>query len=162
MLETAKHDTERRLDGLSQLQAQMTFRFSVLSKLLDRQMTDIAKQVDLSLTAYRALATIAAFGAISAADLCRYTGYDKAAISRHLAALESAGLIVTSPDPMHRRRKMLSLTLAGEKRIAAARPLVEARRKALSDQITPQEEAVFLSVIDKLATHVDRSLTETS
>jgi len=66
----------------------MTFRFSVLSKLLDRQMAVIAAEFGLSLAAYRALATIAAFDETTAADLVRYTSYDKAALSRTVVELE--------------------------------------------------------------------------
>ena len=120
-------------------------------------MSEIAKAHDLSLGAYRALVTIEAFGQLSAADLCRYTGYDKAAISRHLADLQQAELIETRPDPDHGRRKLLSVSDAGRARIEAARPAVEDRRAGLSAQLAPGEEAVFLRVIDKLATYVDRT-----
>ena len=154
MLESAKTDHRRALDGITQLQAQMTFRFSVLSKLLDRQMADIAARFDLSLAAYRALATIDAFSETTAADLVRYTGYDKAAMSRTVVELERKSLIDVRTDPNHGRRKILSLKGAGHDLIADAAPLVEARRDGLSAQLTDEEERIFLRAIEKLATHV--------
>ena len=158
MLESAKHDHLTKLDGISQLQAQMTFRFSVLAKLLDRQMAAIARDHDLSLIGYRALVTIDAFGSVSAADLCRYTAYDKAAVSRVLTELQSARLIEIHADPKHRRRKLLTITALGLDRINAARPAVDARRAALSAALSPEDEAIFLRVIDRLAAHVDQTL----
>jgi len=133
MLESAKTQHENALNGISRLQAQMTFRFSVLSKLLDRQMTGIAADLGLSLIAYRALATIDAFGEATAADLVRYTGYDKAALSR---------------------------AIRGDAVLARAAPVVEARRKSLSSALSDEEEAVFLRSIEKLAAHVSQDLDQ--
>lgn len=132
----------------------MTFRFSVLSKLLDRQMSDIAGQFGISLGGYRALATIAAFEEATAADLVRYTGYDKAALSRTVVELGKLDLIETRTDPNHGRRKILSLSEKGHGMLAKAAPLVEARRNGLSAQLTDEEERVFLRAIEKLAAHV--------
>jgi len=159
MLESAKTDHRRALDGISQLQAQMTFRFSVLSKLLDRQMSDIAGDFGLSLAAYRALATIAAFGETAAADLVRYTGYDKAAISRTVVELDKLGLIDVRTDPNHGRRKILRVSDTGQGLLTTAAPLVEARRDGLSAQLTDEEERVFLRAIEKLAAHVADDLS---
>lgn len=154
MLESAKSEHQRALDGISQLQAQMTFRFSVLSKLLDRQMTGIAASFGVSLVSYRALVTIDAFGEATATDLVRYTGYDKAAISRTLVELERLGLVHVAMDPNHGRRKILTVTAGGRALIGQAAPLVEARRDGLSEQLTDEEERVFLRAIEKLAAHV--------
>lgn len=158
MLENAKFDHERAIDGISQLQAQMTFRFSVLSRLLDQQMTVIAADFGLSLGAYRGLVTIDAFGEMTSADLVRYTGYDKAAVSRQVKELRDLGLISMVDDPNHGRRKLLTVTDGGALLLAKAAPSVEARRAALSDQLTDKEEAVFLHAIEKLAAYVSDQL----
>lgn len=154
MLELAKSDHQRALQGIEALQTQMTFRFSVLAKLLDQQMAGIAAANGLSLGAYRALATIEAFGQITAADLTRMTAYDKAAVSRQVAELASQGLVTVTQDPDHGRRKILALTDAGCARMDGARPAVEARRAGLSEALEPAEEQHFLNAIEKLATHV--------
>ena len=132
----------------------MTFRFSVLSKLLDRQMAGIAAEFGLSLAAYRALATIAAFDETTAADLVRYTSYDKAALSRTVVELEKLELIEVRNDPSHGRRRILSVTPQGHDLLGKAAPRVEARRDGLSAQLTDEEERVFLRAIEKLAAHV--------
>jgi len=118
----------------------MTFRFSVLSKLLDRQMAGIAAEFGLSLAAYRALATIAAFDETTAADLVRYTSYDKAALSRTVVELEKLELIEVRNDPSHGRRRILSVTPQGHDLLGKAAPRVEARRDGLSAQLTDEEE----------------------
>ena len=162
MLESARSDHARALSGIAQLQTQMTFRFSVLSKLLDRQMAEIAARFDLSLIAYRALVTIDAFETATAADLVRYTGYDKAALSRVLSDLQADGLVASEDDPGHGRRKILRVTDAGQARIAAAQPDVEARRDGLSACLTEDEERLFQSAIEKLASHVAAELADTT
>jgi len=100
------------------------------------------------------LATIAAFEEATAADLVRYTGYDKAALSRTVVELGKLDLIETRTDPNHGRRKILSLSEKGHGMLAKAAPLVEARRNGLSAQLTDEEERVFLRAIEKLAAHV--------
>lgn len=154
MLRDAKSEHQRHLDGIEALQAQMTFRVSVLSKLLDQQMAQLASEVDLSLGAYRALATIEAFGQLTAADLARYTAYDKGAVSRQVGELSAGGLIRVIPDPGHGRRKILSLTPEGMDRLLAIRPKVEARRANLSAVLGPDEEQAFLNAIEKLGTYM--------
>lgn len=154
MLEIAKQDHMRSVDGIERLQAQMTFRFSVLSKLLDRQMATIAAEFGLSLGAYRGLAAIDAFGEITAAELVRYTGYDKAGVSRQIAELRAKELVAVTEDPDHGRRKLIKVAPEGAKLLRQVAPVVAARRDKLSAQLTSDEEAIFLRSIEKLAAHV--------
>lgn len=154
MLTDAKTHHLRAADGIDLLQSQVTFRISVLSKLLDQDMADIAAQHGLSLAGYRTLATIQAFGVLTAADIIRYTAYDKAAISRTLADLDQAGLIKVSQDPDHGRRKLLELLPAGADLLAAAKPAVDARRDRLSSVLDADEEQAFKAAIEKLTTLV--------
>ena len=154
MLTDAKSHHLRQADGIDLLQSQLTFRVSVLSKLLDQEMSDIAAAHGLSLAGYRTLATIQAFGVLTAADIIRYTAYDKAAISRTLADLAGAGLIDVSQDPEHGRRKLLQLTREGDAVLAAAKPAVDARRDRLAAVLDPAEEHAFQTAIEKLTTLV--------
>ena len=154
MLTDAKTHHLRQADGIDLLQSQLTFRISVLSKLLDQDMADIASAHGLSLAGYRTLATIQAFGVLTAADIIRYTAYDKAAISRTLAELAKSGLIDVSQDPDHGRRKLLQLTQAGETVLKDAKPAVDARRDRLADVLNPDEERAFQTAIEKLTTLV--------
>lgn len=156
MLSDTKSDLQRSMDGIETLQSQLTFRISVLSKLLDQQMAAIAADHDLSLGAYRALATIQAFGQLTAADLTRYTAYDKAMVSRHVSELSARALIDVRQDPAHGRRKLLRLTQAGQQKLKAARPAVDARRANLSSVLTPEEEGVLIAAIEKLSSHLTR------
>ncbi len=158
MLEITQAKAQRTLMGINALQSQMTFRFSVLSKLLDKQMAQIAADHDLTLAAYRTIATVQAFGELSAADLVRYTGYDKGVLSRTIATLTDSGLLTSQADPAHGLRKILKLTQAGAARLEAARPAVEARREALSNVLGPEAETAFLNAIETLVTHLDQEL----
>jgi len=106
------------------------------------------------------VATIDAFGEATAAELVRYTGYDKAALSRTISELQKGGFVSVRMDPSHGRRKILSSTEKGDAVIAAATPVVEARRESLSSALSDEEEAVFLRSIEKLAAHVSQDLDQ--
>lgn len=139
------------------LQAQMTFRLSVLSKLLDRQMADIAARQGLGLIGYRLLATAQAFGPLTAADLGRHTCYDKAAVSRAVSDLENKGWFEGAADPTHGRRRILRLTPAGQAQLDAAHPAVTARREALASVLDAKQEAALAQALDALLTHLDQA-----
>lgn len=159
MLANAKEAHLKSVSGIESLQDQLTFRVSVLSKLLDRQMAGIASKQGLNLLEYRLLATTQAFGTLTAADLVRYTGYDKAAVSRTVSQLSEAGLMTVETDPAHGRRKLLQLSPAGAAKLSAAAPDVEARRKNLSAQLSSHEEETFRTAIEKLAACVADDLS---
>lgn len=160
MLESAEKSHQRNLTGISRLKSQLTFRISVLSKLLDRQMAEIAAREGLSLGAYRMLATIDAFETLTAADLVRYTAYDKGAVSRLLAELDARGLVEGTIDPNHGRRKLLVLTATGHSTLIGLEPLVHSRRDRISAQLTAEEERHLTNAIEKLATYLSDSLPD--
>lgn len=160
MLEAAEISHQRNLDGISRLKSQLTFRISVLSKMLDRQMAEIAAIENLSLGAYRMLATIDAFETLTAADLVRYTAYDKGAVSRLLAELDARGLIESKADPAHGRRKLIALTASGTNVLKALEPHVLSRRDQISTQLGPTDERQFAAAIEKLATYLSDSLAD--
>lgn len=59
------------------------------------------------------------------ADVLALTGLDKMHVSQILARLERDGLIARAAGSADQRAKVLTLTAAGEDRLAAALPLVE-------------------------------------
>ena len=55
----------------------------------------------------------------TAADLCRALDMDKAHLSRVLARLRGAGLVLAEPSPRHAKHRLLSLSAAGQEAFAS-------------------------------------------
>jgi len=67
----------------------------------------------VGITDWRIMAMLASEAWISAGRICSATGLDKAAVSRSLRILESAGLIDIRPDQADQRRQSVALTRKG-------------------------------------------------
>lgn len=67
---------------------------------------------------FRLLAALEEHGPASQADLGRQTGIDRSDVTAALTELDGRGLVRRSVDPENRRRKIVALTAAGERRLA--------------------------------------------
>jgi DNA-binding MarR family transcriptional regulator len=151
---------ERALDGIGKLESLLSFRLAVMQRLLDRQMARILERHSLSLPAYRVLITIEAFDEIAAADLVRLVAVDKGQISRCCRELLSTGLITSRPDPRSARRKLLRLSETGAATLAALKPDVDARNKALDAELDAAERTALDRAISKLTRHAAETLDQ--
>ena len=70
-----------------------------------------------------------------------------------LDALEAAGLVLRSPDPDDRRRHLVGLTAAGDRRFERARQAVEAAEQDLLAPLSRSERKQFHGVLERLAGH---------
>lgn len=92
----------------------------------------------------------------SAADLGRLLGMTKQSTSRHLQALEAAGLVSRQPDGKDRRRRALGPTETGA---ALAAAVAERRRLALRrafQKAGPEAVAGFQRVLSELVEGLGR------
>lgn len=160
MLSRTREEHERTLAGIRQLDQRLTFKFAVVQRQLDRQLARILSDHGLSVTAYRILAIIEAFGETSAAELGRMGGLDKGLVSRCVADLVRGGLLETRPDPRSARRRILGLTGAGRDRLGALRPAVDARNARLHDLFAGEELARLHEALDRMTDHLARELDE--
>jgi DNA-binding MarR family transcriptional regulator len=60
---------------------------------------------------------------------------DRTTLTAALKPLQRRGLVEVSPDPADRRGRLLSLTKAGKKLLAAALPIWEEQHRALEDSL---------------------------
>lgn len=67
---------------------------------------------------YRLLAALAEFGPASQAELGRRTGIDRSDVVAALNELADQQLIERSPDPIDRRRNVITVTVEGENRLS--------------------------------------------
>lgn len=87
----------------------LTVRLSRLGRILSRQSNqNLNSLFGLTLSEWRCVATLATSGPVSAADLVRTTGCDRAQISRTISSLVKRGLIMRLEDS---RKKPLPLVL---------------------------------------------------
>ncbi len=101
----------------------------------------------LDLSTYSVLVHLAEAGPMRLTDLAERLGQDRSTASRHVAALEAAGLVERGEDPADRRVALLSVSPLGAERLAG---VVEARRQALRellDSWSPEERAAFAHLL---------------
>jgi DNA-binding MarR family transcriptional regulator len=67
----------------------------------------------LTRTQWRVLANLGKFGAMTARDICAISHVEKTKVSRAVAALEQADLLMRAPSETDRRAEILSLTPRG-------------------------------------------------
>ena len=160
MLDSAKAQHQRTLDGIERLQQRLPFRLAVLSRLLDRHATRTLTPFDINLSTYRILLTIDAFGDLSPAELTRYAVVDKAQISRQCTFLRNAGLVEDVPDPQRPRRQRLALTEKGRARLDALLPAMDRREDAFAAQLDPDEYEALIRAVEKLTRHIATDLAD--
>lgn len=160
MFGSDREQHEKTLEAIRRLEARLPFRFAILQRLLDRQITRLLGEHGLSVAAYRTLITIEAFEELSAADLVRYVVVDKALMSRTCSSLVDDGYLASRTDPKSARRKLLSITDKGRRLLSSIKPDVDARNQRIENVIEKEERDVLVRVLDKLTRHVAEDLDE--
>lgn len=143
-------ELETQLEQVRELESRLTFRLSVLSKMLDQQGQEILKDTPLNLTSYRVLLVVETFGAISISDISRFTGLDRAQISRTAEALGRGGLVSFSAAPDSKRKKIVGLTESGQTLIAEIKPRFAQRDRMLADGLGPEMSEALQQGLVKL------------
>lgn len=156
MLQRTREAHEQQIRGIRRLETRLTFKLAVVQRQLDRQLARILADHDLSVTGYRIMAIIDAFGETSAAELGRMGGLDKGLVSRNVADLTSRGLLAARTDPSNARRRILGLTRAGYAMLARVAPAIDARNEALHDLFDGAELDRLHEAIDRMTDHLAR------
>jgi len=156
MLERQRDALERSLAGVNRLEAKLTFKLAMMQRLLDRQVAQILVPHGLSVTAYRVMLTIDAFGETSAAELIRTIPVDKSLMSRCCADLIARGYLGSTADPDNRRRKRLGLTAAGRAALATLTPQMQARDGAIDALFTPADLSQLHDFVNRISEHAAR------
>ncbi|RAI60492.1 MarR family winged helix-turn-helix transcriptional regulator [Roseicella frigidaeris] len=75
---------------------------------------------------------------------------DRTTLGRNLRPLERDGLLAIAPDPEDRRRRALTLTAAGQDRLATARPLWQAAQAAFDARFGAEASAALRATLATL------------
>jgi DNA-binding MarR family transcriptional regulator len=126
-------ELEMQLERVRTLESNVTFQFSMISKLMDNNALALLADTPLNLTAYRLLRTVEVFEQISIADLSRHMVTDNAQISRTATDLSKKGLVEFRADPKSKRRKLVVLSDDGRNLMKKLAGRFEARRAAVEE-----------------------------
>lgn len=145
---------EDRLARVRDLEDQLTFRLSVLSKLLDQQAQALLEGTQINLTSYRILIVIHTFGEISISDLSRFCAIDRAQVSRSAVGLGRKGLVAFREDAVSKRKKIAVLTESGQELIDRFASSFAERDRRYDEALGPDRRAALIDAVNVLTDHV--------
>lgn len=104
---------------------------------------------DLTSVQFAALDAVAEQPGIDQASLAATISFDRATIGGVVDRLEQKGLIERAVSPADRRARLLQLTPAGRRALAAVRPVVEGLQAEILAPLSAKERAAFLALARK-------------
>lgn len=143
------------------LHSRLGFRLSRLSRIMQARLEAQLAPLGLTRLMWCALTGIGDEGVRSPSDLADYIGMTRPALSRLLRGMEARGLIARRGRASRDGRAVsLTLTDAGEKTLAAARPLVEAHRAHFDAKLPGPQMANLLAALATLQAGEAQSLSD--
>ncbi len=150
---SAKH-LEHQLEGVRALEDRLTFRLSILSKLLDQEAIGLLEGTGLSLTAYRILNVTTTFGDVSISDISRFCAIDRGQVSRTAVQLEKQHLVEFLSDPDSKRKKLVRISDSGRTLLEAVKPRFLERNSKLDTLLGPERREQLIEMINILTEQV--------
>lgn len=144
---------ENQLDKVRELESRLTFRLSVISKLLDQKSQSFLEGTELNLSSYRILAVVHTFEQISISDISRFNAMDRGQVSRAAVDLEKHGFVRFSADAKSKRKKIVILTEQGHDLLKQVQPKFDAYRLTLEEALGQEHVNALSAGLSKL-THV--------
>ncbi|MFT4101092.1 MAG: MarR family winged helix-turn-helix transcriptional regulator [Burkholderiaceae bacterium] len=123
------------------------FRLRQLSRLVTRFYDGEFARVELKGTQFSALACIAQAQPVRPGDLSRMMGMDASTLTRNLRVLIDHGWVELGPGPDARSR-MISLTDAGQRKLAEARVCWKRAQRGLNTLLGAEEIAALHALLD--------------
>ncbi|ALU88661.1 transcription regulator MarR protein [Herbaspirillum rubrisubalbicans M1] len=133
------------------LQAFFPYQLAQLAEAVSRSVASVyADRFGLTRDEWRILAALAEEGQMQASDLVPHTSLDKMQVSRALARMEEAGLVLRQPSPEDARARIVKPTAQGRKLYRKIVPMVEQREAFLLQALSRTEREALMSAIEKL------------
>jgi DNA-binding MarR family transcriptional regulator len=133
----------------------LSFRVSILSKLLDRRLARlVGDEFGLAAAEYQVLAQILLHPKSTVRGVAARTYVDKAQVSRAVAVLEDQGLIERSVVSADRRSPVFTATADGRALAGEILPLRRQHEDDLVASLDGVELATVLAALDKLIARV--------
>jgi DNA-binding MarR family transcriptional regulator len=96
---------------------------------------------------YRLLSALEESGPTGQAELGRIAGIDRSDVVAILNELEGHGLIARTTDPGNRRRNIVTMTVAGARRLDELELIVSDVQRKLTAPLSPTQHAQFLKLV---------------
>ncbi|MGB3068361.1 MAG: MarR family winged helix-turn-helix transcriptional regulator [Ottowia sp.] len=135
----------------------LSFRIIQLTSTLNRSAANaIPKEVGISVPQWRLISVIGSRPDISFSSLVQILEIDKGWISRSLVKLQEEGLVISTPDPMDKRKFTLNLTDQGREVHLRGSRISKQRQKQLQAEFTAQEYQTLKTLLDRLQQAAER------
>jgi DNA-binding MarR family transcriptional regulator len=105
---------------------------------------------------YRLLATLEEFGPASQAALGRSSGIHLSEMVAAINELAEQGLVERAPDPVDRRRNIISLTVDGTRQLRRLEQRVADTQDELLAPLAPEERQQLTDLLSRLLDHHNR------
>ncbi|WP_288411356.1 MarR family winged helix-turn-helix transcriptional regulator [uncultured Herbaspirillum sp.] len=133
------------------LQAFFPYQLAQLAEAVSRSVASVyADRFGLTRDEWRILAALAEEGQMQASDLVPHTSLDKMQVSRALAGMEEAGLVLRQPSPEDARARIVKPTTQGRKLYRKIVPMVEEREAFLLQALSRTEREALMSAMEKV------------
>ncbi len=149
-------DTRSMQETEPQLSERVTYRIARAHARMNAQAARLLRETaGLSLTQWRVLVMLAREKAFTAADIVRFTQFDKGLVSRTVSRMTEEDLISQATSRTDGRATVLKITDKGWKAYHKARPAMLARQSRLMSSLTVAERAAFYASLDRLEAVMD-------
>lgn len=108
------------------------------------------KRLGLTPRQWWIIADMAELSPRTATELAAMADVDKGLLSRNLKVLAEKGFVSVERDRMDHRQQILALTDAGRALYKKGLPVMEARNQRLVENVSKEDYAVFLSVLERI------------
>ena len=99
---------------------------------------------------FRLLAALDQYGPASQADLGRHTGIDRSDVVATLNDLVARGFARRQPDPVDRRRNVITITKRGTGALERLDAVLDEVQDAVLAPLTPNERTTLMRLLTKL------------
>ncbi|MEJ6389563.1 MarR family winged helix-turn-helix transcriptional regulator [Gymnodinialimonas ulvae] len=115
----------------------------------------LAQAGGLSIAEWRILWDLCEAGPLSVQDMAQIQRTDHALISRALPGMREKGFVQVLSHTGDRRETLIEVLPAGTAAFAAAAPIMQRRRAALSEALTPEGLTQMIQSFDRLDAYLD-------
>jgi len=125
--------------------------FGRLTRMMIEAETPVLRAHDVEMWDYAVLSALEEGAAPTQSELAAAVGRDKTRLIPILDRLEARGLLRRTPDPADRRNRVVALTDEGRDLVRSCRAGIRGVEAEVLAAIDPEERAVFVAVLDRLA-----------